>query len=100
MPVMPTSARAAISTLNESRTVTSVLWIEMAFSCGWLIWTPMKMAPAATAARPAHRVSRFGVIVMSGTLLGLVRGRCRGGYLEGRKAQAVPASPHDVTDDV
>ena len=70
MPVMPTRARAAISTFSESRTSTSVVWMEVAFSCGWLIWTPMKMAPAAAAARPAHRVRRFGVMVMSGPFSG------------------------------
>ena len=70
MPVRPTSASAAISTLSESRTPISVVWIEMAFSCGWLIWTPMKIAPAAAAAMPAHRVRRFGVMVMSGPFSG------------------------------
>ena len=37
---------------------------------GWLIWTAMNSRPAATALRPAARVSVVVVMVMSGSLVG------------------------------
>src|SRR6478735_1793611 len=73
--------------------------MEVALSCGWLIWTPMKMAPAAAAAMPAQRVSLFGVMVMSGSLFGSPR-RVPRGYLEPRSGRGPAASPHDVIHDV
>ena len=47
---MPASARAAISTFRELRTTHSVVVTEVTSEWGWLIWTPMKISPAATAA--------------------------------------------------
>ena len=78
-----------MSTFRESRTTTSVVVIEVASRYGWLIWTPMKMTPAATAARPAHRVRRFGVMVMSGPFSGWSAAGA-GGYLEPRKERVRP----------
>jgi hypothetical protein len=42
-----------------------------------LIWTPMKISPAVTAATAAARMSVVGVMVMSASCR-LVRGGCRG----------------------
>ena len=67
---MPTRARAAISTFRELRTAISVVVMEVASRWGWLIWTPMKISPAATAATPADRVRVVGVMVMSGSCPG------------------------------
>ena len=52
---MPASASAAISTLTVSRTAYSVVVMEAASRCGWSIWTPMKITPAATAASAGAR---------------------------------------------
>ena len=62
---MPTRARAAISTFRELRTAHSVVVTAATSECGWLIWTPMKITPAATAATPADRMRVVGVMVMS-----------------------------------
>ena len=77
MPVMPTSARAAISTFSELRTAHSVVSTEVTSEWGCLIWTPMKISPAAMAATPAARLRVAGVGVMSVALL-LVRDGRRG----------------------
>ncbi len=62
---MPASASAAISTLNELRTAHSVVTTAARSEWGWLIWTPMKISPAAMAAAPADRVRVVGVMAMS-----------------------------------
>jgi hypothetical protein len=53
---MPATASAAITTLRESLIKTFVDVMEVVVSCGWPIWTPMKMAPAAIAAIAAARM--------------------------------------------
>src|SRR4030095_11506865 len=99
MPVMPASARAAISTFRELRTAHSVVSTFVTSECGWLIWTPMKISPAATAATPAARYSVLGVMVMSAPCrVGPRRSLRR--YQQRRKRQGDPASPHDVIGDV
>ena len=65
----PTRASTAISTFRVSRTAISVVWIEVASRCGWLICTPMKRAPAAAAHRPAIAVRRLAVMFMSVSLV-------------------------------
>src|SRR5688572_4685281 len=99
MPVMPTRASAAISTFSALRTTTSVVVTEVASRCGWPMLTPMKIAPAATAAAPAPRVSVVGVMVMSGSS---IRGSVAdaAGCQEPRDHQGGRASPDDVIGDV
>ena len=62
---MPASAKAAISTFRELRTTHSIVVTEETSACGWLICTPMKINPAATAATPAARMRLMGVMIMS-----------------------------------
>src|SRR3954451_3706399 len=62
MPVIPTRARAAIKIFRELRIAHSAGWTPATVSGGWFSWTAMKMAPAATAARPADRVNVVGVM--------------------------------------
>src|SRR5438477_358126 len=61
MPVKPASARTVIRTFAVSRTAISAVTRCATSAGGWLIWTPMKMAPAAAAHRPAAEVRRAGV---------------------------------------
>ena len=42
--LMPASASAAIRTFKASRMTTSVVAMVVTSRCGWLIWTPMKIA--------------------------------------------------------
>src|SRR3954466_11471187 len=65
MPVIPTRARAAIRIFRELRIAHSAGWTPATVSGGWFSWTAMKMAPAATAARPADRGSVVGVMSMA-----------------------------------
>ena len=67
MPVKPISARTVIRTFADSRIAISVVtrWATSAGGC--LIWTPMKMAPAAAAQGPAMAVRRLEAVVMPGT---------------------------------
>ena len=64
MPVKPTSARTHIRTFAVSRIGISVVTRCATSAGGWLIWTPMKMAPAAAAQRPAVAVRRLVVMFM------------------------------------
>jgi hypothetical protein len=99
MPVMPASPSTAISTFRELRTASSVVVTEVASTWGWLIWTPMKISPATTAAAPAARVRVVGVMVMSGSLFRWsVAGAA--GCPERMARCGDRASPHVVTDDV
>ncbi len=65
MPARPTSARTHIRTFALSRIVISVVRRCATSAGGWLIWTPMKMAPAAAAHRPAISVKRRVVVVLT-----------------------------------
>ena len=65
---MPTRTRAAISTFKELRTAHSVVVTAVTSACGWLIWTPMKISPAATAATAAPRMRVVDVMVMSASV--------------------------------
>src|SRR3954453_16209407 len=73
MPVMPASARAVITALAVQRTTHSLVSVRKLSKGGWLIWTAMKMAPAAAAAMPAAWVSVRVVTVMAGLLVGTGR---------------------------
>ena len=64
MPVKPISARTHIRAFAVSRTAISVVTTCATSAGGWLIWTPMKMAPAAAAQRPAVAVRRLAVRFM------------------------------------
>src|ERR671938_1559807 len=96
MPVMPATARGHIRTFKDSRMWSSVVVIDVGFSGGWPIWTPMKSAPAATAAAPAARVRDEVVTVMA--MLPIVR---PGGLLsdvnDARSRPGEVTSPNDVT---
>jgi hypothetical protein len=72
--VIPTSAKAAMSTFIPCRTVHSVVVTKVASRWGWLIWTAANSNPAAMALRPAARVSLVAVMDMSGSLFPRVRG--------------------------
>ena len=67
---MPASARPFMTTFATLRSTQSALSTDETSMGGWAIWTPMKMAPATAAARPAARVRPAGVMVMT-VLLGL-----------------------------
>src|SRR5829696_5136447 len=99
MPVMPASARAAISTFNELRTAHSVVVTALTSEGGWLIWTPMKISPAATAATAAPRKRVVGVMVIS-LPVWFYPWRPPRVCLQRRKRRGDCASPHDVNDDV
>src|SRR3954447_772234 len=98
MPVMPTRARAPISIFKELRIAHSAGWTPATVSGGWFSWTAMKMVPAATAARPADRVSVVGVTFMSGPVSSVLAKDS--GCLEPRGRPCDPASHDDVTDMV
>ena len=66
-----------MTTLAQLRTTHSVVSAEATSIGGWLTWTAMKMAPAATAAAPAARVRAEEVMVMSSSLVVLVGCRTR-----------------------
>ena len=70
----PASARMAIRIFAVSRIVISVVTRCATSAGGWLIWTPMKMAPAAAAQRPAAAKRRLVVMLMSHSFV-----RCRAG---------------------
>ncbi len=77
MPVKPDSARRAIRTFAVSRSVISVVRRCATVADGWPIWTPMKIAPAVAAQRPAIAVRRLVVVVvLTSDSFGLGAGRC------------------------
>src|SRR5215217_2381473 len=99
MPVIPASASAAIRTFREFRMTSSVVVMEATSTCGSLMLTPMKIAPAAAAQTPAAwgeagRRDRHGEVPFS---LGLVAGRMSDGVQDGRNRRGAGTSPHDVT---
>ena len=61
---MPASARVAIAIFMPWRTFHCVLWTKSTVISGCLTCTAMNNVPAATAARPAARVSFVVVISM------------------------------------
>src|SRR4029453_8310039 len=80
MPAIPASASAHIRTLSEFRMTSSVVVMEARSTCGWLMLTPTKIAPATAAQTPAAWVSRVAVIAMARLLSpGLVAGRMSDG---------------------
>src|SRR5438309_11735944 len=74
MPARPTSARAQNRTFAVMRIVISVLTRCVMSAGGCLIWTPMKMAPAAAAQRPAVAV-RWSLLMFTADSFGLGAGR-------------------------
>ncbi len=76
MPVKPASARTAIRTFAVSRSVISVVRRCATSADGWPIWTPMKIAPAAAAQRPAVAVRRLVVMVLTSDSFVPVPGGC------------------------
>src|SRR3712207_801719 len=96
---MPASAKATITIFRELRTAHSVVVTLLTSECGWLIWTPMKISPAATAATPAARKRVVDVMAMSGSLSG-GPWRAPRVCLQGKKGRGDLTSPHDVIDDV
>ena len=65
---MPTSARVAIAIFMPWRTFHCVLWTKSRVISGCLTCTAMNRVPAATAARPAARVSFVVVICMTASV--------------------------------
>src|SRR4029453_1933516 len=98
MPVIPASASAHIRTLREFRMTSSAVVMEATSPCGWLMLTPMKIAPATAAQTPAAWVRRVAVIVMARfPSLGLGAGRMSDGVQDVRNRRGAGTSPHDVT---
>ena len=65
---MPASARVAIAIFMPWRTFHCVLWTKSTVISGCLTCTAMNSVPAATAARPAARVSFVVVISMTSSV--------------------------------
>ena len=97
IPAMPASARVAIAIFMPWRTFHCVLWTKSTVISGCLTCTAMNSVPAATAARPAARVSFVVVISMVSSMSAGVRGCCCGTALKPRNQRGDPASPDDVT---
>src|SRR5689334_6618262 len=96
MPVMPATASPAIRTFKQSRTKTLVVVMDVRSSCGCPIWTPMKRAPAATAATAEARVRLVVVMVMSDSLV-FGAGRVSGDVQDTRNRRGELTSPDDVS---
>src|SRR6478609_3823871 len=100
IPVMPASARVAIAIFMPWRTFHCVLWTKSTVISGCLTWTAMNNVPAATAARPAARVSFVVVISMVSSMSAGVRGCCFGTAPKPTRTPGRRASPDDVTGGV
>src|SRR6478735_4232562 len=96
MPVMPASARAAMTTLAVLRSAHSVVSTEETTIGGWLIWTVMKMAPATAAAAPAALVRPVAVTFMTGSWFRVPGGS--GDIQDARRRVGEATSHEDVTD--
>src|SRR3954470_20701071 len=97
MPVMPASASAVITALALQRTTHSLVSVRKLSMGGWLIWTPMKMAPAAAAQRPAAGGRGWAVMFMSRPLGVRCRAGVSGDERDVRDPHGEATSPRDVT---
>src|SRR3954447_15982099 len=96
MPVIPASARAAITALAQLRATHWVVSVVKESNDGWPIWTTMKMAPATAAAAAAALVRAVAVTFMTGSWCRVPNG-VFGDVLDARSRVGEYASHDDVT---